>query len=110
MEADKFSLILKNVNAPLAFSLSDLLTENILSDLTLVSDDQIQLQAHKFVLSACSPVLKNLLLDNPHSHPLIYLRGVKQEEFQSILHFILGRPDSTKAIWIKDLQISQLAE
>ena len=69
-------------------SLSDLYTETCSTDVTLVSDDQIPFQAHKFVLGASSPVMKNLLLDNPHSHPLIYLRGVKQQELGSILQFI----------------------
>ena len=52
-------------------SLSHEFTENNLSDVTLVSDDQIQFHAHKIVLSAYSPVLKHLLLNNPHQHPLI---------------------------------------
>jgi len=55
---------------------------------TLVSDDQVQTPAHKVVLSACSPVLRSLLTTNPHSHPLLYLRGVRQTELQAILQFI----------------------
>merc|ERR1712212_1429039 len=58
------------------------------TDVTLVSDDQIQTPAHKVVLSACSPVLKTLLVNNPHSHPLLYLRGIKQTELQAILKFM----------------------
>ena len=58
------------------------------ADVTLVSDDQIQTKAHKVVLSACSPVLKTLLVNNPHSHPLLYLRGIKQTELQAILKFM----------------------
>merc|ERR1712212_1367822 len=58
------------------------------ADVTLVSDDQIQTPAHKVVLSACSPVLKTLLVNNPHSHPLLYLRGIKQTELQAILKFM----------------------
>jgi hypothetical protein len=77
----------------------------------------IQFHAYKYVLSACSPVLKNLLLDNPYSHPLIYLRGVKQEKLRIILHFIyLGEArfsEGNMDILIdaaEDLQISQLAK
>jgi hypothetical protein len=88
MKPEIFSLNWKTFKNHLASSLRDLITENMFSDVTLVSDEQIQFQAHKFVLSACSPVLKNLLLNNPHSHPLIYLRGVKQQELQSILQFM----------------------
>jgi hypothetical protein len=62
------------------------------------------------------PSLKNLLLANPHPHPLIYLRGVKQHELQSILRFIyLGEArlyESNIELFMeasKDLQIKQLA-
>jgi hypothetical protein len=88
MQQEIFSLKWKTFNVHLASGLDDLFTEINFSDVTLVSDDQTQFQAHKFVLSACSPVLKNLLVNNPHSHPLIYLSGVKQQELQSILQFM----------------------
>ena len=54
----------------------------------MIVDFQIQIPAQKIILSACSPVLKNLLLNNPHSHPLLYLREVKKQELQSILKFM----------------------
>ena len=85
MSEEIYYLKWKVFNSHLTSSLSDVLTENSFTDVTLVSDDKVQFQAHKCVLSACSPVLKNLLLNNPHSHPLIYLRGVKQKELNSIL-------------------------
>ena len=69
-------------------TLSEVFQENNSFDVTLVSDEQIAFQAHKVVLSACSPVLKTLLLNNPHAHPSIYLRGVKQQELNSILQFM----------------------
>ena len=72
----------------LSSSLSDIIKEKGSSDVTLVSDDQIQYQAHKHVLSVSSPVLKKILLSNPHPHPLIYLSGIKHEELESILDFI----------------------
>ena len=69
-------------------SLSNLFTTHNFSDVTLVSDDQITFKAHKYILGACSPTMKNLLLDYPHSNPLIYLRGVNQQDLESILQFI----------------------
>ena len=78
----------KTFNNHLLSHLSDLLTEHSYSDVTLVSDDQIAFQAHKFVLSASSPVLRNLLLNNPHSHPLIYLRGISRQDLHSIIQFM----------------------
>ena len=43
----------------------DLYQEACLSDVTLVSDDQTQFKAHKIVLSACSPVFKKIIENNP---------------------------------------------
>ena len=101
----------------LSSGLSDVFTENSFSDVTLVSDDKLQFQAHKFVLSASSPLLKNILLDNTHPHPLIYLRGVKHQELKSILQFIyLGEASIYQCSMnrliqaAKDLEIKQLAE
>ena len=57
------------------------------SDVTLVSDDHHQYKVHKFILSACSTVFKNILNSNS-LNTLIYLRGIKHEELESILQFI----------------------
>ena len=84
----KYDLKWKTFQNHLVGVFKDLGEEGHFSDVTLVSDDQIQTPAHKVVLSACSPVLKTLLVNNPHSHPLLYLRGIKQTELQAILKFM----------------------
>ena len=58
------------------------LTSEDYSDVTLVSDGLQVYKVHKIVLSAISPVFKELLVGNPHEHPLIYLNGVKDQELQ----------------------------
>ena len=88
MDQETYCLKWKTFSAHLATTFQDLATEGHFTDVTLVSDDQIQMPAHKIVLSACSPVLKSLLLNNPHSHPLLYLRGIKQQQLQYILQFM----------------------
>merc|ERR1719187_3128639 len=85
---EKYDLKWKTFNEHLVEVFKDLGEEGHFSDVTLVSDDQVQTPAHKVVLSACSPVLKTLLVNNPHSHPLLYLRGIKQTELQAILKFM----------------------
>jgi len=72
-------------------------------------------KAHKLILVACSPVLKDLLLNNPHSHPLIYLRGVELEELRGILQFIYsGKADICRDRTVlffkaaKELQIEKI--
>merc|ERR1712126_159687 len=65
---------------------------NEFTDVTLVCDDFKQFHAHKVVLSACSSIFKNILNVLPQKNSVIYLRGVKQQEMESILDFIyLGK-------------------
>merc|ERR1719300_1536303 len=69
-----------------------------LADVTLISDDQKQLYAHKVFLSAGSEVFRNILINNTHKHPVIYLTNIKHQELEAILQFIyLG-----KATFYKD--------
>ena len=57
--------------------------------MTLVSEDKQKVRAHKNVLSACSPVFKELLLlDEKNNQPIIFLKGVKYQELDAILQFI----------------------
>merc|ERR1712098_929548 len=57
-------------------------------DVTLVSDDQKQIQSHKVVLSACSNFFKPILQKNLHSHPLIYLSGIDSTHLQFIMDYV----------------------
>ena len=66
-----------------------LTNEDPFSDVTLVSGDELlDYQVHKLVLSTVSPVFKEILLNNPHDHPLIYLTGVNERELQYLLQLI----------------------
>ena len=58
------------------------------TNVTLVTDGGTCIKAHKVVLSAFSPFFKSLLVNNPHQHPLLYLRGVQYEDLRAILDFI----------------------
>ena len=57
-------------------------------DVTLVNDDLQQIEAHKAVLSSCSPVFKELLKSNKHSHHMLYIKGTKEVELKYVLDFI----------------------
>ena len=87
------------------------------SDVTLVSDDHRPFYAHKYVLGTFSPYFKDILLNNPHPHPLIYLRGIHHEDLYALLQFIyLGKASVYNsnikrfALAAKDLQIKKLAD
>ena len=83
-----------SIDQHLGSSLAYLYRNNIYTDVTLVSDDQILSHAHKFVLSAFSQVFSKLIVNNPHSYPIIYLRGLHHRDLQTILVFIyLGKSD-----------------
>ena len=115
MSGNSYTLQWKQISN-ITSTFADVFTENKFTDVTLVSEDKIPIQAHRYVLSVFSPVLKNILLDNPHPHPLIYLRGVNHQEMYSILHFIYHGEVSVNqrnmdrfAQAAKDLQIKKLA-
>merc|ERR1719342_181406 len=59
------------------------------ADVTLVCNDKTKFKAHKFVLSACSPVFQSIIDELPYTEEsCIYLRGVEPQEMKSILQFM----------------------
>ena len=58
------------------------------TDITLACEDGKQFEAHKIVMASSSPFFQNLLKNNQHPHPLVYMRGVKSEDLQAILDFL----------------------
>ena len=56
-------------------------------DVTIACDDG-QVEAHKVILSAASQFFRSILKRNPHSHPLLYLKGTKTKDMISMLNFI----------------------
>jgi len=62
--------------------------EEDLFDLTLISDDEVLIPAHKLVLSASSPFFKSILKQSSNSHPFLYLGGVNSEILHSVLDYI----------------------
>ena len=57
-------------------------------DVTLVSEDGQQIEAHKVILAASSPFFQRILKKNKHSHPLIYLKGMKSDDLTAIVDFL----------------------
>jgi len=57
------------------------------TDLTLVCADK-QVEVDKVVLASSSNFFKRILKDIKHSHPLIYLSGIKFKELDAVLSFI----------------------
>ena len=58
------------------------------ADVTLACDDGYQIKAHRIILSSSSLFFKDMLASLSHSHPLVYMRGVKHQELSNIIDFI----------------------
>eukprot|EP00091_Calanus_sinicus_P021451 TRINITY_DN6361_c0_g2_i1.p1 TRINITY_DN6361_c0_g2~~TRINITY_DN6361_c0_g2_i1.p1 ORF type:complete len:107 (+),score=16.34 TRINITY_DN6361_c0_g2_i1:189-509(+) len=87
MESDKFCLRWNDFETNISAAFRELRDDKDFFDVTLACDDE-QIQVHKVILSACSPFFRNILRRNPHQHPLLYLKGVKHSDLQSVLHFM----------------------
>ena len=64
-DSDKYNLKWFTFSNHLQSMFKDLYEEGKHCDVTLISDDQTQFKAHKIVLSACSPVFKMIIDNNP---------------------------------------------
>ena len=85
---EKFSLKWNDFQTTVSNSFRLLKQEKDFFDVTLVTDDQKQIQSHKVVLSACSSFFKPILQNNIHSHPLIYLSGINSINLQLIIDYV----------------------
>jgi len=85
--AEKFCLRWNDFESNISDAFKELREEKDFFDVTLACDDS-QIEAHKVILSACSPFFRNILRRNPHQHPLLYIKGVKYKELLSVLNFM----------------------
>jgi len=87
MANDKFCLRWNDFETNISVAFRELRDDKDFFDVTLACEDD-QIQAHKMILSACSPFFKHILRRNSHQHPLLYLKGVKFSDLQSVLNFM----------------------
>ena len=81
-------------------------------DITIVCDDRTEFRAHRNILSAFSPVIRQMLqLNARSSHPVVFLRGVKKQEMESILKFIyLGEVSFNQSRMDEFLSVADILE
>ncbi|KAJ8975700.1 hypothetical protein NQ317_006306 [Molorchus minor] len=58
-----------------------------LADVTLTCEG-INVKAHKFILSACSPYFRTIFKENPCPHPIVILRDVAYVDLIAIVNFM----------------------
>lgn len=84
---EHFSLRWNNFNDNMKSGFHDLLRTEDFVDVTIAAEGKL-IQAHKMVLSVCSPYFKNIFKTNPCQHPVIFLKDVTHKELSGILQFM----------------------
>ena len=87
MGSEKFCLRWNDFESNISLAFRELRNEKDFFDVTIACEDE-QINAHKVILSACSPLFRDILRRNPHQHPLLYLKGVEFTDLQSVLDFM----------------------
>jgi len=85
--SEKFCLRWNDFESNISVAFREIREEKDFFDCTL-SVGSRQIQAHKLILSACSPFFRSILRQNPHQHPLLYLKGVEFTDLQAVLNFM----------------------
>jgi hypothetical protein len=87
MTNEKFCLQWNEFESNISTAFRELRDDKDFFDVTLACDDD-QIQAHKVILSACSPFFRNILRRNSHPNPFLYLKGIKFTDLQYVLNFM----------------------
>ena len=88
MSNDKYSIKWNDYKNAVSSSFDTLRQEEQLFDVTLVTDDDTFVPAHKFVLSATSSFFKSLFTKINQREPVIYLGSVSGKNLNYILDYI----------------------
>ena len=88
MHPEKCRVMWHNYSDHLKSMMKELMMNEDYSDVTLVTEDKKQIKANISVLSACSPVFKDILKKEKNTNQIMYLRGIQYSEMESIMQFI----------------------
>jgi len=88
MYQDNLNVQWEDFSDHLRSMLHDMLRTTEFTDVTLICDDQREFQAHKVILSACSPVFRNMFYGRNTPNSIIYLKGIKYQSLDALLQFM----------------------
>jgi len=88
MSSEKFALQWNDFQNNIIASCRNFRDGQDFANVTLVSEDNQQVEAHKILLSSSSSFFMDILKKNKHDHPLIYMRGVEHRNLISLLDFM----------------------
>ena len=86
--AERLCLRRENFSQTVSSVFGSLRVENDLTDVTLACKNGQQLPAHKVILAASSPTMRNLFRMNSHPHPVIFLPAVEASIVRSVLDYL----------------------
>ena len=86
--ADKFCLQWNDFQDNVKSAFGHLRDSTDFADVTLACEDGRQVKAHKVILASLSPFFQRILKRNNHSHPLIYMKGMKTDDLTAIVDFL----------------------
>ena len=88
MHQEKYSLTWDSYSDHLKNMMKELMMNEDFSDVTLVTEDKKQIKANIGILSACSPIFRDILKKEKNSSTIMFLRGIQYLDIESILQFI----------------------
>ncbi|XP_045496303.1 kelch-like protein 20 isoform X2 [Colias croceus] len=91
----QFSLSWNNFHGNLSKGFAGLLGNGEFVDVTIAVEGHL-LQAHKVILSICSPYFKKMFQLNPCQHPIVVLRDVSHKAMRDLLQFMYHGEVSVK--------------
>ena len=88
MASEKFCLKWNDFQTNISKSFNELRRDEDFFDVTLISDDERKLSAHRVVLSSCSSFFKSIMRITSTSNPVIYLSGVNSQYLGFMLDYM----------------------
>ena len=85
---DLYNLDWNTFQSHLLYTSQELHRDKLFADVTLVSEDLIQLKAHKTVLSSASEFFKDLFIKDGCDSSFLILSGVQTKDLQAVIDFI----------------------
>ena len=86
MNSEKMCLKWNDFKENVAESFKDLKED--FCDVTLASEGNQQIKAHRVILAAASPLFQDMLRNNKHSHPFLYMRKINAKHLLNIVTFM----------------------
>lgn len=107
---EQYSLKWNNFHANLTTGFHGLFEDEDLVDVSLAVEGKI-IQAHKVILSVCSPYFKSLFRIHPEKHPIVFLKDVGYSEVIGLLQFMYqGQVDVSQEQLTEFLRVAEMLQ